>query len=307
MDDDGNIFTFDFLLGKIFKFDKNYKYIKDFCSKGRGPGETAVGGWGIPRITYGCDGFIYMSDPGNRKIIKFDTDGNVKEELSFKARYDFIPAVDADKNLYVLSFNNGAVDVYDKTLKLTRTLLSDKDYMTFVNFKPIKSTLELLNLQPGENNAENPVRSILLNTAYAISGKKRLFVFLPFSSTVYVFENCKLIKKLSLWPKNALRNQKLFFESDEKKRKADEGQSITYIFNRLIVDEDDQDIFYLQGYWDWYKPIVPLYKFNLNGELLDVFYMDVKKHGHVNFRVKKGGLLYGLGGSHADKIFVFKE
>lgn len=291
VDDAGSIYAFDFMLGKIFKFDKNYRYVKSFCGKGRGPGETAAGFYGKPRIYHSPDGFIFMSDPGNKKLLKFNLDGTLNAEYKLDARLNYLPAVDASGNVYVYSRHNGAVDVYNKKIELIHTLLSDRDYFTFVNFKPKPVLLRSMYLEPGKNNPDKPIHPDMGDTGYTIVGKNRLIIFQKLSLTLYIFENFKLVRKFNIYPARGLENQKRAIVNSEKALKKmgeESAQSVDPVFYRLFADEDDENIFYLQGMGDYDKPVLPIYKFNLKGELLKVLYIDLNAYGYMFFLRKKG-------------------
>lgn len=307
VDNTGFLYVFDMLLHKVFQFDRSFNLVRVFGSKGRGPGETAGRLVGVPIIRCSINGGLYMADPGNKKIIKFNSRGKVVDEIRLSYRETFLPVVDAHGNYYIFSMNNGAIDVFDKELNLTATFLGKKDYLLFPDFKPIKTTLENIGLGSGKHSRDIPLLPAISNTLYDISGKDRLIVHQKISAMIYIFENFKLMRSFKLWPKRAMYNRKkrLALYEDFDKKHARGGQSFSSVFANLFTDGDDESIFYLQAHSDMEKERTPIYKFNLDGRLLKVLYIEFKDTaGFVMFDAKKHNRFYGRG---AEDIFVFKE
>jgi hypothetical protein len=73
-DKEGNIFISDgYINSRIAKYDKNGDWIKSWGTPGNGPSQ-----FNTPHgITSDADGNIYVADRGNRRIQKFDHDGNL--------------------------------------------------------------------------------------------------------------------------------------------------------------------------------------------------------------------------------------
>lgn len=71
----GNIFVSDGYNNKrIVKFDKNGKFLKDFGSRGKGPGQFED----VHTIQVDHQGNVYVGDRANKRLSVFDNDGNYK-------------------------------------------------------------------------------------------------------------------------------------------------------------------------------------------------------------------------------------
>ena len=71
----GNIFVSDGYNNKrIVKFDKNGRFIKDFGSRGKGPGQFED----VHTIQVDRQGNVYVGDRANKRLSVFDNDGNYK-------------------------------------------------------------------------------------------------------------------------------------------------------------------------------------------------------------------------------------
>ncbi len=71
----GNIFVSDGYNNKrIVKFDKNGKFLKDFGSRGHGPGQFED----VHTIQVDHQGNVYVGDRANKRLSVFDNDGNYK-------------------------------------------------------------------------------------------------------------------------------------------------------------------------------------------------------------------------------------
>ncbi len=74
-DKDGNIFVSDGYNNKrVVKFDKNGRFIKDFGSRGKGPGQFED----VHTIQVDHAGNVYVGDRSNKRLDVFDNDGNFK-------------------------------------------------------------------------------------------------------------------------------------------------------------------------------------------------------------------------------------
>jgi DNA-binding beta-propeller fold protein YncE len=71
----GNIFVSDGYNNKrVVKFDKNGKFLKDFGSRGHGPGQFED----VHTIQVDHQGNVYVGDRANKRLSVFDNDGNFK-------------------------------------------------------------------------------------------------------------------------------------------------------------------------------------------------------------------------------------
>ena len=84
-DADDNIYVSDgYVNSRIAKFDKHGNWIKSWGTYGRGEGELRLPhNMGVDR-----DGFVYVADRSNRRIQKFDSDGNFVKMIMLDVPYD---------------------------------------------------------------------------------------------------------------------------------------------------------------------------------------------------------------------------
>ena len=78
-DRSGNIYVADGLgnNNRIAKFDRDGKFIRQWGSTGKGPGQFT----GVKSLAIDAQGNVYAADLGNRRIEVFDADGNFKTEF----------------------------------------------------------------------------------------------------------------------------------------------------------------------------------------------------------------------------------
>jgi hypothetical protein len=81
-------------------------------------------------------------------------------------------------------------------------------------------------------------------------------------------------------------------------------ESFRKLFNKLLVDEDNDTLFYLQLGRNKKRNINALYQFNLKGELLKIFYVRLKAPSFTRFELKKNNLFYAI---EDEKITIYKE
>ena len=123
VDAQGNVYVADFGNFRIQKFDVNGKFLKQWGSKGKEPGQFS-GAWAI---AVDSKGNVYVGDEGNRRVQKFDSDGNFltqwgnygTEEDDFQS----IVAVEVDHedNVYVGDYFLKQVKKFDSNGKLLTT------------------------------------------------------------------------------------------------------------------------------------------------------------------------------------------
>jgi hypothetical protein len=290
VDEEKSIYTYDQALKIIVKLNREYKWERSFGRQGKGPAEFSGNDSGDKKIYFSQDGHLYVRAPFNKKLVFFDKKGKLIKEIrtprSLSLR-EFFPVVDKQGNLYAISNNDGAVDVYNKDMELTRTLLDKNDYQRFL-FYPV--------INPYPKYKIGPTTPSLSNTYYNLLPGGELIIFITFSSRAFVFKGNKMINHFDFWPKKALEFFKKFNAEDIKKRK-NGSTGYTNLIYQLIPDMDDPGHFYLQSF-----PGAHLYKVNLDGELVHAL-----KVVGGNFRVeaKRHGLFYGFNARN-EYIRIFK-
>jgi hypothetical protein len=299
VDDDGSIYAFDRLVRKIFKFDKEGRFIKTFGCVGQGPGE--YGGKGDQNLLYlAADGYLYLSSTKNTKIIKYDREGN--HIVDFKvpttgyareySRGPFVPLIDPKNNCYLLNYADCSIDVFhikDREFKKLYSILSQKDYNRSI---VLKVRDEDLSSWRSAN---------FMNTFYEPIGDNRLFVYLSNDSTAYIYENNQLLKKFNIWPRCALQDYRKRIE--RRKAKLRKGDIFTvYMFFNFFLDRDNPNLFYLSGIKGEGNKKFQIYQFDLEGKLKKIYFTP----SHFWFWTKKNNLFYGINMTK-ENIYVFKE
>jgi hypothetical protein len=292
-DDEASIYAFDPKQKTIFKFSKNLKFIRTIGRKGQGPGEISPARYYQPEIYFAPDGHLYLTDKGNGKLIVFKKDGSHVKDIKWPGgNFDaFRPVIDREGNTYLFSSGNGALDVVDKDLKVRHTFLEKKLYERFLLYEP----------PPRPRGINNWILPSIFNTSYDITSANKLVVYLINSSTVYVLdvEDKKIIRHFNVWPRKRLEYYK---ELIKKKKSGGEKEksSYTLFLGRFFLDKDDPDFFYINGGLDLEKNVTVIYKFNLEGGLLNVLY---SREPFIAYE-KRNGLFYGR---RSENILIFKQ
>ncbi len=280
LDDENSIFIFDRKLQIIFKFSKDFKFIKTFGQSGNGPAEYDGTPLAHKQLYWSKGGnLLYFSDPRHKKIIAYNKNGKFVKEVPIPKYMPRLYPVFKKDGTYFLPSEDGAVDVYSRDGKKTATLLSGKEYHRFICMRPFT-------IWTGD-----AVRSNSINTYYDVLPGNRFIVYLNNSSTVYVFQNNTLVKKFDLWPRSALAGTRESIAFNKKISK--DNDWLIYLFNRLLVDNDDKRFFYLDRSRCSKEGHKLLYRFNLEGELVNVLYIDKQLFGKQIF-VKQNNYFFGF-------------
>ncbi|MCG2810401.1 MAG: hypothetical protein L6428_02945 [Candidatus Aminicenantes bacterium] len=306
VDENENIFAYDPILVKLFKYDSNLQLVKTFGSKGRGPGEIGGGSSGFtPGSLVIKKNYIYFGDWYNKKIICFNTNGDLIREIPFKRRLspEIIPAVDNSGNIYLHADHNEnnkyIIDFFDKNGEYSKGLLARANL--FIGLF-LKSEPEL----PKNPRGIRPdwySTSTSSNIKYSINEKDQLLIYSSSSGYFWVFNQGKLQKTAKIWPKNALLDYKI-----NLKEAAKMGGFCSF-FRKLIIDQDNPDRFLLD--YGYYKngDKMFLYQFDLFGKLDKVYYVLDPKKPYISFQYKKSNKFYGISRNNNNNltISIYKE
>lgn len=292
---EGEIFVFDRMVEKIFKFgneQNGFKFIKTFGNTGQGPAEYGrqYSVYGI----YACDdGFIYVSDKANKKIIKFDAQGKHIRDFRIPPETitdgGFLPIINPDGEYYVLTGTYCTLDAYnihDRNLNKRFSLLG-KDVCE-----------ESVILEVRKQDYMSWLFLTLDNLKYDILPDNSLIFYLRNTSTVYIYRQGKLVRKFNIWPKLILDNYRVKI-AERAKNLPKNGLLILYMFNDFFMDKDDANYFFLKGLGRINNKSL-LYKCDVKGNLVKVFYTPFP----VRIVAKRKNLFYGL---YDDKIYILKE
>lgn len=275
VDDEGNIFIADRKIHKVFKFSKDFKFIKNFGSTGMGPGEYYGYDYFPEHLYFAPDSLLYLCSSNTKKLIAYNKDGKfVKEVPVPEYQGGYVPIVDSSGNVYLPS-REGAVVVYNKERRKVHTYLDNSVYRTFILMKPFEDQIFI-------NTKFNSY-----NTHYDLLPDSRFIIYISNSSTVYIFKGKDLEKKIRIWPKEEIKHS---LESLERVRKLNKNKNwIALLFNNFFIDGDNRKFFYLET---GFKDKKMLYKFSLDGDLVSILWIDSKMVDV--FKVKKNNLFFGM-------------
>lgn len=190
-------------------------------------------------------------------------------------------------NLYTYSTNGGAIDVFNKNMELSCTLLTKKEFQRFL-FYPV--------INPFPGLAFGPTSPKISNTIYDMLPGGELIVFITFSSSAYIFKDNKLVNHFDFRPKKGLDFYKEINASNIKKRRNGSKSYSNLIYN-MSPDLDEPGYFYLFSF-----PGANVYKVNIEGKLKEAY--DVVG-GNFRVAAKRHNLFYGFD-VHNEYIRVFK-
>lgn len=295
VDDDGNLYVYDAMFKKIFKYDRDLQFVKFIGAQGRGPGEIHGGNWEMQKLYYGLDKNIYVSDLYNRKIIVFSREGVLIKEMRIHPAIldEFSPVLDKEGNYYAYMNNNGVIEKISPDDRVLKSYLTDAHMERFVLFEPKAPKHRLARrFWTGPS---------VQNTFYYILPDNRLFIYITNSSTMYLFKNDRLTAQYDLWPENAMKTSKYWMNEEEEIQAKNNKKFEKYIpmFYFVFIDQDRANTFYFVGNKEE-NGKAPIYSFNDEGKLLEVFYTDTL----IAFHAKKNHRFYGV---QLGKVFIYEE
>lgn len=308
VNEQSELFVYDGMQRKVFKFNRNFKLVREFGGTGQGPGEFHPWGLGFYKINFEDNGRLYAADVHNGKLIEFDRDGNYVKDIRLDPENlkSFFPVRDEHGNFYTLAGENGAVDMFAPDMMKLHTFLSGEHYNRFVVYKPKPVPFK------SKKVADVFTLPDLLNTYYDALSGNRFIIYISHSSTVYLFKNKKLVRQFDILPRSTMENYRKSVEDKRKlmkKRMAQvkskpKIQTLGYwpMFASFFIDRDSEKYFYLLDYDSLYR--MRLFKFDLSGKLVRVLYAPQGIKGNI-FAVRNN-LFYGLFPGEG-KIFILKE
>ena len=165
---------------------------------GNGPGEFSGTERTYPIfINIGRDGKLYANDIRVKKVIVFDQIGEYVREYKYKGGGVLKPIVDSDGNCYFLSAeDNRVINVYNQKKSKLITLKNEKESFNYLFVKPGVVYMEMA--------SKNPAGELLID----LTVNSKLLIYFPSSSIMYVLKDKKILKKMNIWPKEALNSYK---------------------------------------------------------------------------------------------------
>ena len=121
-DSAGNIYVADGLINaRVVKFDKNGVFIRSWGTRGTEPGQFAE----VHSIQVDANGNVYVADRGNNRIQVFDSDGNVKAQLTGVGNPMAI-CITSGPHPYIYSSNSNRVNDIDNAGEIYKLELDGK-------------------------------------------------------------------------------------------------------------------------------------------------------------------------------------
>lgn len=270
MDKDGFLYVYDRSMTAIYKFDQNLKFITKWGNQGRGPGEFFGNSSPYGVLYFGKEGFLRVCDNRNLKIMVFSTNGELKKEIPLEKEFaytPFFPLPGESGNYYTISIHGGSIDRWNSINQKVQTYLSLKEYDKFLLYQPPQRYFRGRQLKYHWNLPS------IGNTSYENFAGNNFVIFISNSASFFVFRNNKLFKRFNLWIPEELIAYKKRVETLKTENEMYNGEGNTYMpmLSRIIKDNDDDKTFYVKGAMDK-KKRYRYYHFDLNGELLNVYF-----------------------------------
>ena len=289
-DDQGNLYVYDNLGSRIYRFDKDLRFIQAIGSSGvtPGPGQFSAGAESNDvRIEFGKDGLLYASDLRQKKILCFNPDGKFIKDFPVNYIQCTTPLVDRQGNFYLPSIHSGIIDVYDPTLKLKKILLAVEELDSFLVFKPA----------PGIYRQR--LFPYFSNYRAALLSGERLLVYNLNASKLYLVKNDEITLEKYLWPQNALA----LYRGKMAAAIKENPDVYRDLFIEFCQDLDNGRFFYLQFGKDEQRNLNLLYRFDIEGNLTRVLAVKIGKREQDRFKLKKGGRFFTIDDNKNINIF----
>jgi 6-bladed beta-propeller len=296
-------YVYDTKLQKIFVFNHQYEFVKQFLDQGQGPGEV-IPGYPLNKGFYAArDGNLYVSDPMNDRIIQFSGTGKYIGDIKMNRRrlssVGFPPILDKEGCFYTFSNNDGIIDKLDAKMNHIHTYLDNNLHRRFVIYKP--SYEEFFKHSPFPHLW---LRTDEVNTYYDFTSDDHLLIYLFRSSKVFIFKGTQLVRSFDVLIDRVLpifRKRAERAYENQRKSKGGQNVKIAIMFRSCFVDKSEP-YFYLQFREE--NKTYSLYKFNLTGKLVEIIQNFPVK---ANMKAKRNGLFYGFAYSDRHPVIFKKE
>ena len=295
VDERGHIFVMDAAQAKIFHYDPDLNLVRTFGRRGRGPGEFGWSGHAYVQL-FLRGNEIYLPDSYNRKILCFNTEGELVKEIPIKSRglENRSVSLDQSGNLYLHSDNfpgnPHCIDCLDCRGNLLRGFLARSNLRIglFVEFK----------MKSHAVGQRGHVRK-MPNSWYAyvhewfpliaVNSSGHLLAYSSASGMLWVFHEGRLKETLRLWPGKALMDYRETAIEDAKA-----AGMFSPFFSDLILDGDHANRFFLNyGNFRNGKENY-LYQFDLSGKLIRVYSIPNLSRSVVQVKYKRHKKFYAL-------------
>lgn len=286
----GDVFIYDALQSKIFKMDGDLSTVKtSFGKTGIEIGDFGGTGKFYPVfIQMGRDNKLYANDARKRKIIVFNQDGGFIREIKYGDLMLNGPLVDSSGTLYSITVEDKVITAYDEKNTLLFSLSNLGE-----NFNYLFSTPDPEYLKFASDNMAEELKTVL-------TVGSRFLLFFSSSSTMVILKDKKVSDQFRLWPNDALKQHKYWIDKISKKG----GNAFVPMFINLFVDDDNDNMFFLQAVRNEEKKIDTLYQFDDKGQMIKVFYVPFDEGApFVNIKAINRGKFYAV---EKDKITLYQ-
>ncbi len=286
------IFVFDIKLGSLFFFNDQCGYVNQTLSRGQGPFQTAS----VENndIYAAGDGTVYVHDGMGDRVMQFSNTGKpIREKRLNRINADlnaFRPVVDRDGSLFTISSHNGIVDKYDKNFKFVRSYL-DKNLMD--KFLYYRSPYEKI-FKKYKKFYDNKIWLFpdSFTVFYDVTVNNLLFIYISRSSTAYIFDKDKLVRKFDVFPDLPLlqfKEKTIKANNERKKRGIHETTTMDMsMFFSCFLDKDANYIYFQASTADKENS---LYQYDFSGRLIRIY--SNCDHS-VTFKARVKDNFYGL-------------
>jgi hypothetical protein len=323
VNENGNIFVYDDLLNKILKFKSDFKFNSAFGQTGQGPGDFSPSR--KPKFLGVFKNKLIVSDFIQKKITIFKENGTFIKEIRFPTNITYaLPIITfrtislkdivylnptkreikyldkkkyhvTDQENYIISgvSKKGVnyIGKCNKSFDIVRTFFSENAYY------PVIEHLS------GNHPKSLTTPDSLNTTVHIIPRDQTVVIYIANSSSVFVFYPDSTSDMFRVIPNMQLKFHKKYVQRLKKKLKSDDF--FIPFFYGFFLDQDNWKFIYFTGsskYGNDKKHL--LYKFDLEGNLINIFYHYFKNK--VDFMAKKNGYFFSIDRVN-NNIRIFKE
>ncbi len=268
-DDENDLYVADAGWNKIFKFNAKGKFVLSFGRKGQGPGEFNSAPLSSPlRITFGNDGNIYITDPGNNRLSIYNKNGEFQKSFSLPQRCRDKAQTNKDGDIYLIS-NSGenVINCYDKNFKLKHSFLNVDKHFKYPILKPRPPHPSPVTTKDRPRPISNyQFRKVMMKNNHLIALSN-------LSLTVFHFdEENELVNEFMI------KNEIFFKNFKERLESANTRGGFVNPFNMFLDSNENLCLMY-------YNSSTPnkweVYRYNIDGTLIDLIRLPERVNSDV--------------------------
>lgn len=255
IDKEDNIYVADSKLLKIFKFDKEQKFLFSFGRVGQGPGEFI----GRLSIRMGNDGNLYVSDDGNSRFNIFSKKGKFIRQFPLPRGTRDYALANSLGEIYLLSENGfNVIDIFSSSFKYKDSFFEMNYLLNFPYKLPTKNIFRLLSSRITSGEVQK----------FFSEDDHFFVVFINSQAVIQLDQNNKII--------DAFRINHPRFVSDyiNKLKKAIKKGAWVNCFGRVFMDNQKRLYF---CYYNSDLNLPEIYRYQKNGKFIDTMRLNNKK------------------------------